>query len=276
MEQYVETELKNYCELCKDNFKNDTVDYKPQRWKETWNSNQLIKFFQDKEILKAFLNSVIEDNIYCEFLENLRINIDEIDFSKDFSFEKEENKDIAKTDICIKSDKFICVIENKFGSKSRNNQCKRYREYIFENYPNHKKMFIYLDNEHNRVKISDNKFLENSEEYGGYYKALFGHNVLSILKNFVNHKKLGNEIKQYCNYLQETTLDPDCKLSIEIVKRRNELLKIIKDTIVEYYDYYDAIYIADKLFLDKYEYVNLLTKESAEVRLYLKEKLKSF
>lgn len=273
----IANQLKEFCDLCKNNYEKDEIikykkGEKPSRWVERIHSNYLIEFFKNNDILKSFLKSVSDYNIYCECDENLRFNIDELGLEQNYEVKKQLNKKIA-TDICIEGKKFICIIENKFGCKGRNNQCLRYKEYILNHYPKKTKIFIYLDSEHNSVKIPDDKFILDYKNYGGYYKAWFGHNVLNVLSAY---KNTNPKIEKYCNFLEEVTLDPTSLLSKEITKKRNEIMAIIKNVAkkAEYLRKYDLIDLGNGTIIDKHEYIELFFQNEKEIIEYTKKRYK--
>lgn len=283
MEHEIDKTIEEYQKILEENWKTDP-EFK--RWKETCNSDYLIKFFRDKEIFIAFLESVVNDNVYCEYKpKNLRINLDKLKFYKDGNKIYKEFAPELKTDICIEGENFICVIENKFGSDShgRKNdryQCAYYRKFILEHSDKEYKIFIRLDNEHNSLRECDVSFLKKTDEYGGYYNAWFARNVLKTLKNFPNHELYGNEITKYCNFLKETTIKHGSEIQKEFLSRGKKITSLLNQVLTKYqlaakFDkYYGEICIENNCFLLQYEYLKLsLLNDDEKIKNLLEEQI---
>lgn len=86
---------------------------------------------------------------------------------------KYEGRKKGRIDILIIADNFVCVIENKYGSKEHNKQCKRYKAFVNEEFKQKDKIFIYLD-----IFPKDKKLFEEGQPLCDYelvtYEDLLG------------------------------------------------------------------------------------------------------
>ncbi len=69
------------------------------------------------------------------------ISVDTLDFSELQVLREWNNIDILLLD---DKNKFLCVIENKVDSKEHSNQLSRYKKTVESNYPDYRKLFVYL------------------------------------------------------------------------------------------------------------------------------------
>ena len=153
--------IKNYDELFKlDAFKNIQATL---RHSDENNIFKILKL-QNYEIrhsnyLAWLLDPKMSHGLEYSFLKNLLDKIKSgIKIDKETTFEVyteypiskiNEHEKKGRIDIFIESKDFVCVIENKYGSKEHDKQCKRYRKFVKDKYKNIIKddnlIFIYLD-----------------------------------------------------------------------------------------------------------------------------------
>ncbi len=155
--------------------------------------------------LAWLLNPAESHNLGYEFLKKFFEPFALIDWNEekfiDVETEVLTNKN-RRIDILIKGKKFLCVIENKYGSCEHDEQCKHYKEFInsCDNYkiiPN--KYFVFLD-----IDLPDEKALKGALK--DYYPITY-RQIHSILKDIANNNSTdGIEIqiiKQYISILKE-------------------------------------------------------------------------
>ena len=132
MEQSIEEQFKVYSSLCWEDAK--YTESFAQR--ENYNSERLTKIFENRNIFKEFLKSVITSNIYSAVNTGKEYKIDfetvnNLDFGNNYKPKTQvyttNNRPI---DIYIEGENFICIIEHKQGSVVQNQQCRDYRNYI--------------------------------------------------------------------------------------------------------------------------------------------------
>jgi hypothetical protein len=140
-------------------------------------------------------------------------------------------------DILIKCDnqKFICVIENKIYSKEHSEQLRRYGDIIKKEYPNYKKLFVYLTVEGDIPSESEYIPLSYSE-------------IAPLIEHLIKSKKnkLGSEILAFISHynemlrryiMKDSEIQEICR---KIYKRHKKALDLIfeykPDKLLEIYD----------------------------------------
>jgi hypothetical protein len=88
--------------------------------------------------LEDFLRLIIKHNTGSE---KSREWINKLDLKASYVVREWESKDILILNAKLR---FVCIIENKIGSKERLHQLEGYRRRIEEQYPNRKKLFVFL------------------------------------------------------------------------------------------------------------------------------------
>lgn len=118
---------------------------------EIRHSRYLAWLFKNSNLLKLLLNIDIPENL---------------EVHTEYPVPEDNNKKKGRIDILIESNNFVCVIENKYGSKEHSKQCQRYRKFI-ENekfFENSVKKYIFLDIYKPDEKLfKENKPLESYE-----------------------------------------------------------------------------------------------------------------
>lgn len=117
-------------------------------------------------------------------------------------FPEKEEYNGKRIDILIESEDFICIVENKFGSKEHSNQCQAYYDFI-KNTKDKTQKNIFLD-------LNDKEYKEKKEDFEEYnYKFLKYRSILDILRELQNEIKnetqnpITNIIEQYITILEE-------------------------------------------------------------------------
>jgi len=130
-----------------------------------------------------------------------------------------ENKDIL-----IRNRNFICVIENKIGSKQRNGQLKRYRDRIERDYPERRKLFVFLT-PHKGEKPDDKEWTPL-----GYSE------ILDLIGKLLRHQRIldpsqQSVIEQYQEVLRR-----------HVVKDNTDLVKEARDLYQKHQRAFDFIF----------------------------------
>lgn len=103
-------------------------------------------------------------------------------------------KEWRNIDILIRCDnqKFICVIENKIHSKEHSEQLRRYKDIIKREYPDYKKLFVYLTVEGDIPSESE-------------YMPLSYSDIVPLIEHIIGSKKnkLGSEILAFISHYKE-------------------------------------------------------------------------
>ena len=269
--------IREYIDICSKNAKNK----KPYEiiWDENNISNELAYFFQDENIFKEFLKSVLDYNKDNQRFESDDVEIDNLQFKK-MRFPKVrvpikiDNKK-KEIDILFEGENFICIIENKLRSKEHDEQCEFYKTYVKTRCENENKtpICIYLDSELSSQKIDKEKF--NIE---GYYLAWYGENVLPVLEN-CNHEILGNDIKNFCNFLKELVWSSLPEIKKEKNSRRTRIKGILKDIGYDSKIKYDEIVISEsnkEYIIERFDYLELsLENDDKKIKEELKKRLET-
>ena len=126
---------------------------------EIRHSRYLAWLFKNSNLLKLLLN--------IDIPENLKVHT-EYPVPEDGIYKKK-----GRIDILIESNNFVCVIENKYGSKEHSKQCQRYRKFIEKFFENSVKKYIFLD-----IYKPNKELFEKGKELEGYesitYRDLLG------------------------------------------------------------------------------------------------------
>jgi hypothetical protein len=129
-------------------------------------------------------------------------------------------------DLLIELPGLIVVIENKIGASESNNQLQRYRQVIENNYPNHKKVFVFLT-------PSGTEASENQTWVNLSYNAII--RILEDLLKIEEHSlslKVQFYLKDYISTLKNDIMSNGdiAELARKIYKGHKELF----DTIIEH------------------------------------------
>ncbi len=104
-------------------------------------------------------------------------------------------REYRRIDIFIRSEehKFVCVIENKIRSGEHGNQLQRYRETVENEYPDYRKLFIYL---------TVNGDIPSDDSY---YISLSYEDVLPLIDRLIESKsdKVGSEILTFVSHYRD-------------------------------------------------------------------------
>ncbi len=214
-----------------ENLKNIIIDKKK---KENFNIFKVLKLENQEIRHSAFLAYLLDPNqnhyLGVKFLQAIMnkvgadIEIKDGD-KKDIKVKTEhyikecnEKKAIGKRiDILITAPKFVCVIENKYGTGEHDKQCQMYKKYIQEKYQDKKikKVFIYLD----IVKHDIENFKKGNPLEG--YISLSYQDILDIFKQ----KNIINQINKDDKSIQNNIINQ----YIEILNEKYNFSQEIKD-----------------------------------------------
>lgn len=159
--------------------------------------------------LNKFLKNVVLSNDNSNNVNTIDIfQIESLNMS-DFQIKNEyKNIDIL---LLNERERFVCCIENKIYSKQHSDQCKRYREIIFEDFPKYNKLFIFLT-------------VDGSTSDDFYYINYTYDQLYKILNDVYNNKK--NNINSISKIYIENYLDILNKKMIENSDIKDICLKI--------------------------------------------------
>lgn len=191
--------------------------------------------------LTAFLKKA---SSLTEFEDNESPSIFEID-SWNFNY-VEILREWRNIDILIKSDenKFVCVIENKINSSESKGQLKKYRNIIEREFPNYKKLFVFLTLEGD-IPSDETYFKMNYKD------------ILSILNYLIDAKndELGKDILVFISHyrdmlgryvLEDSKIQEICK---SIYKKHKKALDLIfeykPDLLMEIKEYLESLIESD-------------------------------
>jgi len=149
-------------------------------------------------------------------------------------------------DILIKSDenKFVCVIENKINSSESKGQLRKYRNIIENDFPNYKKLFVFLTLE-GEIPSDDNYLSVNYKD------------ILSILNYLIEAKndEIGKDILVFISHyrdmlgryvLEDSKIQEICK---SIYKKHKKALDLIfeykPDLLMEIKEYLESLIESD-------------------------------
>ena len=135
---------------------------------EIRHSRYLAWLFKNSNLLEL-LSDKLELGFKFNNIKNVKIDV-EYPVPEDNEFKKK-----GRIDILIESDNFVCVIENKYGSKEHDKQCKRYKKFVQEKFKNiikENRKYIFLD-----IYKPDEELLKKGESLEDYvcvtYKDLY-------------------------------------------------------------------------------------------------------
>lgn len=180
-------------------------------------------------LLNPAENHYLGDYFLTKFLKNLVIKEDlssiDLFYIESINLTSTEVKTEYKNiDILLfnEQEKFVCCIENKIYSKEHSNQCERYKKVIYEDFPNFKKLFIYLTIDGS--KSSDEEYINYS--YEDLYKVL--NNVYIKKKDNINTTSK-TFIENYLDILNRKMIEDSNikKICLDIYKKHKKALDLI-------------------------------------------------
>ena len=134
--------------------------------------------------LKRFLREVFSSD---KFGEIDQVDVEGMDLSK-----VEIQREWKNIDILIKLDNVVVCIENKVLSKEHSNQLKRYREIIENDFPNEKKIFVYLTPEGDESENETDSYEPISYEFVvdtlERIISVYGESLNQQVKNYIYQK----------------------------------------------------------------------------------------
>lgn len=178
-----------------------------------------------ESFLKAFLFDITKYNVQTT---NRTISVSPIDVDlydlSDIDVKREwKNIDIL---LISKKNQFVCAIENKVDSDESKSQLTDYRKKVENEFPDYKKLYIYLTLEGQEAKSLEDRDYWLPYSYGNIHALLN-----TILKKSVGN--IGEDIyillKHYSEMINRHLMaDSDiAKLSKEIYKRHKQALDLI-------------------------------------------------
>ena len=174
------------------------------------------------------------------------INIETLDLSKVHVFKEWNNIDVLLVD---DDQKLVCIIENKVDSKEHSNQLTKYRKVIETNYPDYRKLYIYLtvygeepETEKDYIPISYKEVSELIESLLERKKSQMNDQVLIFISHYNEMVKRyimeESEVQELCEQLygkHKKALDlifkhkpdvhSDIRLALEEILDENEYLE---------------------------------------------------
>lgn len=127
----------------------------------------------------------------------------------------------------LASNEFIVIIENKISAKETKTagkgQTKTYEEYLCQEYPHLRKLYILLSPDYNKVDIQSDKFIKIS------YQDLLSRVIEPILGNKIPNQEDADKLKDYIKCLsipalEETTNKKSQSTILAMSKEETELL----------------------------------------------------
>ena len=166
--------------------------------------------------LKRFLREVFSSE---KFGEIDQVDVEGMDLSK-----VEVLREWKNIDVLIKLNDVVICVENKVLSKEHSNQLKRYREIIENDFPNEKKIFVYLTPEG-----------EESENENDSYEPISYELVVDTLERIISvygeslNQQVKNYIKDYITIIKRELMETDelTELSKKIYSNHKELFDFI-------------------------------------------------
>jgi len=168
------------------------------------------------------------------------IDIDTLNLSKINVYREWNNIDVLLVD---DDQKLVCVIENKIESKEHSNQLTTYRKVIESNYPDYKKIYIYLtvygiepENEKVYIPISYKEILqlvesllERKESQMNDEVSLFIRHYNEMVKRYIMEE---SEVQELCEQLYKKH-----KKALDLIfKHKPDIYSDIKDVLEEIID----------------------------------------
>ena len=173
------------------------------------------------------------------------IDIDTLNLSKINVYREWNNIDVLLVD---DDQKLVCVIENKIESKEHSNQLTTYRKVIESNYPDYKKIYIYLtvygiepENEKVYIPISYKEILqlvesllERKESQMNDEVSLFIRHYNEMVKRYIMEE---SEVQELCEQLYKKH-----KKALDLIfKHKPDIYSDIKDILEDIIDANDTL-----------------------------------
>jgi|TARA_B110001452_G_scaffold109012_1_gene90458 hypothetical protein len=166
--------------------------------------------------LKRFLREVFSSD---RFNDVEQVDVEGMDLSK-----VEVLREWKNIDVLIKLNDVVICIENKVLSKEHSNQLKRYREIIENDFPNEKKIFVYLTPEGDESENETDSYEPISYEF--VVDTL--ERIISVYGESLN-QQVKNYIKDYITIIKRELMETDelTELSKKIYSNHKELFDFI-------------------------------------------------
>ena len=166
--------------------------------------------------LKRFLREVFSSD---KFGDIDQVDVEGMDLSK-----VEVLREWKNIDVLIKLNDVVICIENKVLSKEHSNQLKRYREIIENDFPNEKKIFVYLTPEGDESENETDSYEPISYEF--VVDTL--ERIISVYGESLN-QQVKNYIKDYITIIKRELMETDelTELSKKIYSNHKELFDFI-------------------------------------------------
>ena len=173
------------------------------------------------------------------------IDIDTLNLSKINVYREWNNIDVLLVD---DDQKLVCVIENKIESKEHSNQLTTYRKVIESNYPDYKKIYIYLtvygiepENEKVYIPISYKEILqlvesllERKESQMNDEVSMFIRHYNEMVKRYIMEE---SEVQELCEQLYKKH-----KKALDLIfKHKPDIYSDIKDILEDIIDANDTL-----------------------------------
>ena len=211
--------------------------------------------------LSSFLKMAAFNKSEDKIIDLDLLDIDALDFSDASVLVEWQKIDILMVD---DTNKVLCVIENKIDTKEHSNQLTRYREKVEANYPNYKKLFIYL--------TINGEEPENNPEYLSVGYKQISNLIDTLLKS--KGTQLNNEVVLFIKHynemikryiMEDSEIQRLCenlykkhKPALDLLfKYKPDIYMHIKDVLVEIIDENDTL---DKDHCSK-AYIRFIPKE---------------
>lgn len=227
---------------------------------EVRHSNFLAWLLNPKEthnLVDYFTTRFLKLAVYNDSNENPDLNlidIDTLNLSKINVYREWNNIDVLLVD---EDQKLVCVIENKVDSKEHSNQLTKYRKIIESNYPDYRKIYIYLtvygeepESEKKYISISYKEvsqlmesLLERKESQMNDEISMFIRHYNEMVKRYIMEE---SEVQELCEKLykkHKKALDLIFKHKPDIYNDINHILEelifanenLVKDHCSKYY-----------------------------------------
>ena len=166
--------------------------------------------------LKRFLREVFSSE---RFNDVEQVDVEGMDLSK-----VEVLREWKNIDVLIKLNDVVICVENKVLSKEHSNQLKRYREIIQNDFPNEKKIFVYLTPEGDESENETDSYEPISYEF--VVDTL--ERIISVYGESLN-QQVKNYIKDYITIIKRELMETDelTELSKKIYSNHKELFDFI-------------------------------------------------
>ena len=166
--------------------------------------------------LKRFLREVFSSD---KFFDIDQVDVEGMDLSKVEVLREWKNIDV----LIILSDVVVCI-ENKVYSKEHSNQLKRYKEIIENQFPKHKKTYVYLNPDGDSSESETEQFQPISYDF--IVESL--ERIVSVFGESMN-PNVKNYIKDYTTTIKREIMGTDqlTELSKKIYQNHKELFDFI-------------------------------------------------